>query len=421
MSKIITIEKIVNRGSGMGYDENSKVVFVPFTAVGDVVETEIVKSKRTFEIGSIKSIVEKSNQRIEANCPHFGVCGGCSFQHISYKTELETKKRLGDEIFNYDLGEVFTTDEEFAYRNKVTFHASYRSGKLNLGFMMASSNRQVNINKCYLVSDFVNIAKDKIEKLDIKNLEQVVFRVDDKKRFLLINFLGTDKKGDLPKIFKKNSSVFEDLVNENNEKVEVIKFFNSEKLDKKSCFETALNSVKYQVSTDDFFQVNYGVASKIYSDIKEEISKDEDINYAVDGFCGSMTIALQLKDLKLEKIFGIEINEHSVKQAKDNISLNKTRNIKVLNGDFNKLIKGLEMDFKKGVLIVDPPRDGIGAETMKFINNLGFKKIVYLSCDQMTLKRDITELKDYTLSFNRVYNMFPRTFHVETLLIFDKD
>jgi len=419
MVKLISIEKIVNRGSGMGYDDDNKVVFIPFTVEGDVVNTIIVKSKRSFEIGSIKSIEIASPKRIKAKCPSFGICGGCSYQHISYNYELEVKKRQSDENFNYDLGEIFSADE-FYYRNKVTFHASYRSGSLKLGFMMAGSNRQVDVENCYLVPNFINELKNDIEKENFLKLKKVVFRIDSSNKKILINFIGNNKKEEISRMIKKKRDVFEKRVNDKKEKLSVIKFINSEKLDKKS-IDIKLNDVSYSLGSDDFFQINYKVASEIYKDILEQIKKDNTIKNAVDGFCGSMSIGLQLKSLNLDKIYGIEISDASVKQARENILLNSVKNVKILKGDFNQLIKGIEVDFNRSALIIDPPREGIGSETMEFINSLGFKKVLYLSCDQMTLKRDVTELRDYTLCFNRVYDMFPRTFHVETLLVFDKD
>ena len=231
MNKLISIEKIVNRGSGMGYDENNKVVFVPFTVDGDVVDVKIVTSKRSFEIGKIESIKRKSEKRVVSKCSEFGICGGCSYQHIPYEYELEVKKRQSANNFNYDLGEVYHS-EEYYYRNKVTFHASYRSGTLKLGFMMSGSNRQVDIKKCYLVPDFMNKLKKDIEDANFLNLEKVVFRISKDKREILINFIGNNKKGGLSKILKKKRNLFVNRVNDDNDRISVIIFINSNKINK---------------------------------------------------------------------------------------------------------------------------------------------------------------------------------------------
>jgi len=231
MNKLISIEKIVNRGSGMGYDENNKVVFVPFTVDGDVVDVKIVTSKRSFEIGKIESIKRKSEKRVVSKCSEFGICGGCSYQHIPYEYELEVKKRQSADNFNYDLGEVYHS-EEYYYRNKVTFHASYRSGTLKLGFMMSGSNRQVDIKKCYLVPDFMNKLKKDIEDANFLNLEKHLLDLLEGTTFDEEYEKHCEEDIDNSKILKKKRNLFVNRVNDDNDRISVIIFINSKAINK---------------------------------------------------------------------------------------------------------------------------------------------------------------------------------------------
>ncbi len=433
MEKRVWIEKIVNRGMGLGYDQEAKIVFVPYTAVGDEVIVEITKSKKRYDIGQIKKFIKKSEERIEPNCSFFTKCGGCHFLHIPYEKELEYKKLIVENIIKREVNNVIPSIE-FNYRNKATFHADYRSSRLKLGFYMASSNRVINIDKCPLLINTINYTKNIIESLNIPHLDRVVIRTSHDGKKLLVNLIGEKKHKDyIKKIIKTQYNIIFDHIIRNyaSEKgvsedkymefyndFNLVFYFNSKPIDeKKSTIKTEFLNKKFFLTSNDFFQTNYYIGEKMFSFIYNFVK--DNIEYKkllIDGYSGSLTIGIILSEL-FEEVIGIEQNPSNIFLAEKNIKENNINNAKIIQKDFRDYIKQLSFKQSKGnILVLDPPREGVGKD-IKYLDRYPLDYIIYISCDPMTSYRDINYLQNYKIEKVLIFDMFPRTFHIEVLYI----
>lgn len=419
------IVKIVNQGAGLGYDETGKVVFVPCTAIGDVVEVEIVKSKKGYSVGRLKKILTKSPQRIESVCPHFGICGGCSFQHISYENELGIKKDIAEEIFKNKITQFVYCEESYQYRNKVSFHSVYRAGKQQLGFNMLSTNKVVHVDYCYLASKNMNLVKSAIERCNFSDVKKVEIRESSDSKSILVNIIGEKNLGAKAQVFveKLTNEVKADAnINLVNLAVWINGVFIQGIPLKKVRYITAtVNSINYLLGADDFFQLNYKVSQLMFRKIKEYIVEKK-ITRVIDGFCGNFAIGMQLVDV-VDDVEGVEKNKFAVSLAakilkENNLSGDK---VKLVCDDFTKFIKNTQQNaFSNTVLIVDPPRTGLEREAAQIINKANFKSVIYVSCDIMTAKRDIEIMDSFTIKGHYIYDMFPRTAHFENLIMLEK-
>ena len=382
----ISVLRMDHLGRGIGYNEG-KVIFIPKAIPGDEVDVEITNSYKKYDIGKIKEVIAPSNERIKAKCPYYNECGGCHISNLEYFNQVYFKKDKVVDIFKRYLDKeieprVISSEKDFEYRNKITYQV--KNGKIGL---VDINNNFIEIDKCLLVSDRVNKLLSVLKKEDLSKVRKIVIRECD--NGLILSITGDMK--------------IDNLVNEC---LEI--YINGER---KYFLEEGylyIDNLKYRVSDKSFFQINTSNISHLYDEVIRygEFTGKERV---IDLYCGVGSISLYVSRY-VKSVLGIEIVKEAIDDANYNKEINKISNATFICSDVAKIIDDkIECD----TLIVDPPRAGLDKHTKNVINSSSVKKIIYVSCDPMTLVRDIRELDKYELKKVSVVDMFPQTCHVE--------
>src|SRR5574344_297159 len=388
-----------HQGRGIGKIDN-KVVFVSDALPGEDVEVFITNSKSKFAEGRVINYIKKSNDRIEPLCPYFSRCGGCDLLHMSYENQLKYKEdKVKNIMIKYahidNVNSIVKCDMPLKYRNKVTFQVDRR-----IGMYTKKSNSVVSIDKCQLISDKMNHYLDVLNKmkLDLYSINEIVVResYDDS----MIIFMC-----------KRNTNIDVSLLDTNvikcvNDKYTVLKG-NGYIIDK-------ICNMKYKISPSSFFQVNKYEVETLYNLVKESLNLSK-TDKVLDLYCGTGTIGLYIAKY-CKEVLGIEINNDAIKDAKYNKNLNNIVNASFIAGDTAKVLSGVE--FVPNKIVVDPPRSGLEKKVIDDLFNIKAETIIYVSCDPITLARDLNILKEkYAVENITPVDMFPNTYHVECVCV----
>ena len=406
----VEITKLDHQGRGIGKIDG-KTVFVPFALPNEIVEVEITKSKKKYCEGKIVSFIKTSRDRITPICPYFYDCGGCDLMHLDYTHQVEFKEQKIHEIITK-----FTEIEEekikstisccnpLYYRNKVTFQIE--NGRL--GFYLKHSNEIVEVDKCYISTPKINKILEKLKTLPLSNVNQIVVRTDDiVDEIMVIFYLKKEENGNLfINLLKDDVTTISTICN-GNEKI----VYGNETM----IFE--LGKYQFQLSPTSFFQVNRIQCQKLYEIVKE-VSEGTQDDVLLDLYCGTGTIGIYLADT-VKEVYGVEINKDAVSNANKNKELNHISNITFKCGDAKEVVKKLSL--KPSIVVVDPPRRGLDLETINQLITWKPRKIIYVSCDPVTLARDLNLLnKRYEIDEIIPVDMFPNTNHVECVCVLNR-
>lgn len=397
--KIVKIEKLDHQGRGIGFIDE-KITFIPFCLPGDVVEVIITKEKKKYNEGRIVKYIEKNKQHIKQDCPYYKFCGGCDLRHMSYDNQLKFKENKVQEIIHKFTDKGVKIDNIIGsslvnnYRNKVTFKVNKK-----LGLCEKNSNDIINIDNCLLLDNKINNLINYINNMNLSNVNSIVIKSTYFTKQTCVIFYTNEN-------FVENTLFLKDfadtvIINKNG-KEEII-------YGKGNIFER-LDNLMFKISPSSFFQVNSMQTLKLYNLVLDKCNLNgQEVVY--DLFCGTGTISLFLSR-KCKKVIGIEINKDAIKDATENMNLNNIQNCTFLAGDVSKLIKSQKE--KADIIVVDPPRAGLDNITIENIFRLNPKKVVYVSCDPVTLARDLNTLKEqYNIESVTPVDMFPNTYHVE--------
>lgn len=397
---LLKIERMNHTGEGIA-TLDGLVFFIPKTIPGDIIdikEEDIIKHKNYNQVLKYKMIKE-SDERIPIPCKYYKECGGCHLMGMKYHNQLEYKKQKVRDILNKYANIQTNIDIEetnpYEYRNKITLQV--KQGKI--GLYTQDSNTLVLIEKCLLIPKELNkIIKILKERLDLSNVNQIILKIMKNK--IMIQILGTIKK--------------EETIKELSNAVSSI-YLNDDLIYGIPYLKEKLLSHEFFVSPTSFFQINHEGTLKLYNKIKNYLGNNN--KNILDLYCGTGTIGIYVSD-NCKKITGIELNSSSVEDARRNIILNSINNITILQGDVGKLLKATNT---YDAIIVDPPRSGLDRKTKEALLQINSPKIIYVSCNPITLARDINTLKNnYEVKNISLIDMFPNTYHVEcvVLLIF---
>lgn len=377
--KIIDLDHL---GRGIG-KVNGQIIFIDGAYIDEDVLVNITKKKKKFLEGEIISFKKKSSLR---NTPKCSVKNcGCSISYLDYSKQLEFKEnKVKNIMLRYakisNIENIIPSPKTYNYRNKVTLKVNNK-----LAYTENNSHNLICIKKCDLLDEKINNLIREINKLDLSKVSEVMIRSFEKQ---MVYFKGSIDYAPLKKfaasIYVNNNLVFGD------EKIEA-------KIDK----------YKFLVSNEAFFQVNTEMCIKLYKLIENIITKDKS-KTLLDLYCGTGTIGIFLSKY-FKEVIGIEINKKAVEDAWENAKINGINNIKF---KCSNLDNGFPL--KADIIVVDPPRKGLGNKTVKDILNISPEELIYVSCDPMTLSRDINLLKDkYKVIKIIPLDMFPQTYHVE--------
>ena len=396
--KKVLISSVSHQGYGVARI-NNKVVFVENAITDDVVDIEIVKEYKKYALGEVVNFVSMSKEHITSACPYYDKCGGCQISHITHKAQLDFKKEKMRNIFSryldMEISPKIISVNEYNYRNKVVFHI--KDGKL--GFYEDGTNKLIKIDNCLLLDERINNLIPLFNNLDLTYVEKIMVRVTSKE--VMVVFYGFIDKIDVLK--KYVSSII--LVN-----------IKEKLLYGKSYIKEEVNGLKFIISYNSFFQVNTKAMVRLYDKVLKyaNLTKEDDV---LDLFCGTGTIGIYLSRY-CKSVLGVEIVEEAIKDANINKELNNIDNISFICGDVDRVINE---KFNQNVLVVDPPRSGLNKNTKNVILNNGFDRIVYVSCDPMTLVRDLKDLSSkYEFKEITLVDMFPNTYHVESVCLLER-
>ncbi len=396
---MIKIDTLDHYGRGIG-KINNKIIFVDNALPGEIIEPIIVKEKKNYVEGYVKNYIKKSEKRIKEKCIYFNSCGGCDLLHLEYKNQLEFKMEKVKNIVskylnkNIKINEIIKSDNEFNYRNKITLKVNNK-----IGFFEKRSNNIVEINECKLALPIINNAIKYLKKLDLSHINSITLRTNSKDLMIIVE---ADKDIDINYIKPIAYSIY---IKRNN----VYNLVYGEKY-----LLEYVDNYKFLVSPDSFFQINLNVCAKLYKKIKDYTRYAHNI---LDLYCGTGTIGIYAHTNN--NLLGVEVNKYAIKDANKNMKLNNITNAKFICGKSEEIINKIKLS--PDVIIVDPPRGGMDKKAIRYILNSNASKVIYVSCDPMTLVRDLKMLSDnYKIIEITPFDMFPNTFHVENVCLMEK-
>ena len=392
----VLIDRLNDTGEGIG-KINNEIVFVEKTVPGDVVEVEnIIKHKNYLEASPAK-IIKNSSKRIPAPCPYYEKCGGCQIMNLNYPEQLAYKKEKVINIFK-KYGDITVNpnivfDKEWHYRNKITLQAENNK----IGLFKSKSNEIVEIDECLLISNSMNeLIKFIKENIKLAGVNQIMLREANNQHMVV--FKGNIDNTEALKLKNKVDSIY---INNNH-------IYGTKEI------TTTLEKYTFKISKDSFFQVNHNQTIKLYNKVKEYLNKKKKI---LDLYCGTGSIGIYVSD-NCQSILGIEINKQAIKDANINKKINNIENISFKCGDVANIITSKD---KYDTIIVDPPRSGLSKKTRKILLEISPNYIIYVSCNPITLVRDIKELSSkYELKDITLFDLFPNTYHVETICLMER-
>ena len=399
MEKVV-IEKLDNQGRGICYI-NDTITFVPNTLPGEIIEIELTKESKKYNEAKVISYFKKSSKRIEGKCPFFGRCGGCELLHSTYEDTLKYKKEKLESIIHHYAHiktniDIIPSSKKLNYRNKITL----KIVDSKYGYYETNTHNLVPINNCLLAEEPINNFIKDLNYLNVKNGE-VVIRSNYNKE-LLIYIKSKEKINPEIEYLKSKHKIVGIILND-------------KPLMGDASFIEVINHMLFQVSYDSFFQVNRNICSKLFNLIEQEINIDETI---LDLYCGVGTLGITATK-KARKAYGIEIVKNAVLNAITNSKINKRDNIYYMLGDVGKTLPKINDTID--TIIVDPPRAGLDRITKETLLEFKANKIIYVSCDPITLARDLKDLQEiYNIKTIKGLDMFPFTHHVESVCILER-
>ena len=391
------IEKLDYYGRGIGRI-NNKITFVENALKDEIVDIKILKESKKYNEAIVKSYNTKSKSRVTPKCKYYNICGGCNISHLKEEEQEGFKDSKINELLNRNLNIECLDKIEYSkfynYRNKIVLHIK----EDKLGLYKNKSNELIEIDECLLVDDKINRLIKELKKIikNEKKLAKATIKLGNTTNEVMLILEGKIKD-------------YSELLN----KVDVL-IINDKVVSKKDYILSIIGNKKYKISKNSFFQVNQVITEKIYNEIRSNIEKINPKN-VLDLYCGTGTIGIYIADL-VKNVIGIEVIKDAVLDANFNKELNNINNISFILGKVEDKIKDIKDNID--LIIVDPPRSGLDKKVIPVINKLKAKNIIYVSCNPITLVRDLKLLKDnYNIEYIKPYDMFPNTYHVECVCV----
>ncbi|MDO5546167.1 MAG: 23S rRNA (uracil(1939)-C(5))-methyltransferase RlmD [Eubacteriales bacterium] len=430
-------------GQGVAHVEGC-AVFLPNAIAGERVHLRIEKVQKTWAAGKIVEILEKSPHRCSRECPVAKLCGGCDFWHMDYEEETRLKaervktclNRLGGE--NLTEVPILAAPDCRGYRNKAQYPVAAKKGRAYAGFFRAGTHDVVENRRCLILPEESDAVKDAV--IDYVNqfrvsvydeathkglLRHIYVRRGAVSKQILVCLVCNGEK--LPKVDALLSRLqkipgFTTLVlSVNTKKGNAVLGDKFVTLYGPGYIEDTLCGLNFRLSPRSFYQVNHHQAQRLYETAIEKagITKNDTV---LDLYCGVGTITLAMASAA-GKVIGVEVIPQAVEDAWDNAKRNGIENAEFFCGDAGQAALELEKNgVRPDVVVVDPPRKGLNADTIEALSRMSPRRIVYVSCDPATLARDVALLKErgYRLTSTAAADLFPRCAHVETVCLLSK-
>ncbi len=448
--------KFPNKGILVCEDgEKLTKVTVKGTLPGQKVEAQINKKRSGNCEARLIDVIEKSPmQSIAAECPHFGICGGCVYQDVPYEQQLELKKEMVKHIIDevcedYEFEGIIGSPESAEYRNKMefSFGDEYKDGPLALGLHKKGSFHDiVSVSACKIVdNDYNLILQTVLEYFSDKNIEfyhkmkhtgylrHLLVRRTKNTEEIMVDLVTTSKWEECnASACMSEKDMLEEVKNRvlslnlkgqiagilhtyNDSLSDIVQSDRTDILYGRDYITETILGLQFKISPFSFFQTNSLGAEVLYEKARSYVGETKD-KVIFDLYSGTGTIAQMLAPVA-KSVTGVEIVEEAVEAAKINAELNGLTNCSFIAGDVLKVID--ELSDKPDLIVLDPPRDGINPKALSKIIDFGVDRLVYISCKPTSLARDLVMLQERGYKVEKVcaVDMFPHTTHVETVVL----
>ncbi|MDR6300359.1 23S rRNA (uracil(1939)-C(5))-methyltransferase RlmD [Mesonia maritima] len=444
------------KGKAIATAPDGRVIFVDNAVPGDVADIQTFQKRKSYYKGSAVNFVSYSDKRTEPVCQHFGTCGGCKWQNMDYKYQLQYKqdeiennlKRLG-KIELPETTPILGSEDIYFYRNKMEFSFSdsrwltlneINSGeeikdKNALGFHIPGMwDKILNIKKCHLQEDPSNAIRNEVRDFATKN-DIPFFNARNQEGLLRTLMIRTSSTGEIMVLIqffyedKAKRELLLDFVAERFPEITSLQYVVNEKGNdtiydqdvicykgRDHIFEE-MEGLKFKINAKSFYQTNSAQAYELYKITRNfaELTGEE---LVYDLYTGTGTIA-QFVAKQAKKVIGVEAVPEAIEDAKKNAEYNNIENTEFFAGDMKKVFtqKFIEKHGHPDVIITDPPRDGMHKDVVAQIIRILPERIVYVSCNSATQARDLALLDEhYKVTKVQPVDMFPQTHHVENVV-----
>ena len=421
----LTIEKLIYGGDGLARitsGERAKTVFVPYVLPGELVEVTIVEEKPGFAHAALDRVLDPSKLRKAAPCPYFGECGGCQYQHIGYEDQLRFKaeilKETARRVAKLELPVEIQTHASppLNYRNRTRFHVR-TAPVFAIGYFRHGSHELLPIRECPISSPLINRVLAELWKLAGKGrlppeIEEVELFANDNDDGCLIDLHVRDSAEET------SLQTFAEAVSETvPETVGIVAFRNLRKFDGKPNLlwgeprmNYAAGDETYRISAGAFFQTNRHLVSRMV----ELAVNDRKGKLALDLYSGVGLFTLPLAR-RFERVMAVESSSISA----EHLRASSPANVKVSAQSTEKYLASAAGKLRPDLVVLDPPRSGLGSSVCRDIVRLSTEELVYVSCDPATLARDLKQLTagGFNIAAMHLIDLFPQTFHIETCTV----
>ena len=438
---VVDIVDIGQGGVGIGKYEGF-TVFIEGGLIQDKVKVIISKSKKNYAVGDIVEILEKSPFRVDRICSDdLKDCGGCQIQELDYNKQLELKtnevkqviSRIG-KLENVEIHETIGMQSPCRYRNKAQFPIQNINGSTAIGFYKKKSHDVIPTDMCVIQHDIndkiIKIIKTYIQAYNVSIYNEMThtgvlrhlvtkvgFTTNEVMVVLVANGTNLPHLNELASVLQENIPGFKTLVlNINKAKTNVILGKENKVIYGNGKINDYIGDLVFEISPLSFFQVNPVQTEVLYNKALEYAELKEN-DTVFDIYCGIGSISLFLAQ-KATKVYGIEIVEDAIKDAKINAKLNNLNNVEFYVGKAEEVVPKMYSEGKTAnVVVVDPPRKGCDEKVLDTIVSMKPDRVVYVSCNPSTLARDLAYLDErgYKCVEIQPVDMFPHTMHVETV------
>ena len=419
---------------------NGYTIFVMGALKGEKCKIHILKVLKTHAFAKVIQIIEKSSKRVEPDCSTFNKCGGCDFRHIAYGETLKIKQEKVQNLVNKMLKNKVKVNETVGmenptfYRNKAIYPVTQDK---KVGIFAKRSHNIIPINECKIqtkisqeISKYIldnwkdSIYEEETGKGLLRNIMvREGFKTDEIMLVLVQNgeknVFETNSKLKIENVIKEFPKIKTIVINVNTEKTNVVLSRKNIIVYGDGTITDRLGDYEFKISPNSFYQVNPVQTEKLYN-LAIEGAKLKKDDILCDLYCGIGTIGI-FASKYVKKVYGVEIVEEAIKDAKQNAEINNVDNIEFIQGDvevaFNKM---LDNGVKPSVVIVDPPRKGLDSKTVQNLCNLKLDRLVYVSCNPATLMRDLQVLEDvYKIGSITPVDNFCYSSHIECVAVLE--
>ena len=430
------------------------VIFLPYAVPGDVVDIEIIRKKKSYAEARILKLIQAAPSRVVPVCSHYGICGGCKWQHVDYPTQLKIKEEhlISDlqRIGKADVKEIIPilgSNGQWNYRNKVEFTFSNKAWEADfnkdepkrlpaLGFhVQGLFDKVLDLESCHIAPKGADAIRDAFKAkviefglsfYDIRQqtgfLRNLMLRKNSNNEWMLVLICGEDRPDMIGPLFDALIPNFPEIQ-------EWIYVINAKQNDHwndlpaitykgNGFLSESYEGIQYRIRPQSFFQTNTEQALELYR-IARDFAGFKGNENVYDLYTGTGSIALFLAK-SVAQVSGIEYVASAIEDAKENATLNGIQNAEFFAGDMKAVLND-EFIARQGqpdVVITDPPRDGMHPDVVQKLIELNSEKIVYISCNPSTQARDIALMVDhYHVAKVQAVDMFPHTDHVESVAL----